>query len=327
MYPTGTRRMTSRPRAGSYSSRYAGSRRVRRSHRTGLGGVTWGYAGPRASFGVGVSTGHSHALGHRTRFGGRYDSPIYSYPSWGTYEGYIGSAPDYRVGYDLSVFDASGFRLSELHDVATANRMLEAARLERLALELLAEDRREARPAAQGERLQPSDRPAAEAAGDVAVATSVKTAIARGDAAFETGDYEAAREHYVRAIVEAGADPSVRIALGLADFALGRHADAARAVRWGAWHSPGLAGSAFDLRRAYGGPEDLQTHRSRLASFVDEHPKDADALFLLGFVRLFSGQRDEGIIDLQAYLKMPDHDVAVEPFVEQAGRLDVVAGD
>ncbi len=323
MYRTSARRATSRRQAGLYSGRYVGSRRRHRSHQTTLGRHGWASVGRRVSFGSGLSLGYYYPR-HFATYGGHYYSSHGYYPARGGYDGYIATYPEYRVGYDVAVsgaFDLSG---RAFQGTGTAGASLEAARLELLIEELLEEDRNARRDSAAKPDAR-HDRPTlkGESMGEPASTAPHRAAVQRGDAAFEAGDYAAAREDYIRAIVEAGDDASSRIALGLAEFALGHYGDAARAVRWGAARSPGLAQSAFDLRQAYGQQESLGSHRQRLASFVKAHPDDADALFLLGFVRLFSGERLAGLADLRAYLRMPEHDPAVAAFVEQAGLTDV----
>ncbi len=149
-------------------------------------------------------------------------------------------------------------------------------------------------------------------------ARQVGVALGRGDEAFEAGKYDLAREEYVRALVLAGEDASVRIALGLAEYALGSFADAAQAVRRGVARAPGLAASEFDLRAVYGVADDFSAHRRILEDHVAANPEDIDARFLLGFVKYFSGARDEGRRLLDAYLADPQRDEMVREFIETA---------
>ncbi len=165
---------------------------------------------------------------------------------------------------------------------------------------------------------QPADAPPAPTAEDADPAALVEAAIARGDAAFEAGSYQQAQEEYVRALVHAGDDAGVRVALGLAEYALGAYGDASAAIRRALADSGALARSDFDLRLVYGRPDDAEAHRRALEDYVAQNPADSDALFLLGFVRYFSGQRVEGAAMLKGYLQHPDHDRSTLAFIEAA---------
>ncbi len=153
-----------------------------------------------------------------------------------------------------------------------------------------------------------------------ALSTEAAIALGRGDKAFEQGAYDEAREEYVRAIVLAGEDAPSRIALGLAEYAIGSFNDAARAIRRGAAISPELAESAFSLNAAYGIADDRAVHRRALEDFARENPEDCDALFLLGFTRYFSGEREAGVEALVSYLQRADCDRSIAEFVARAQR-------
>ncbi|MCG8409408.1 MAG: hypothetical protein MI923_29740 [Phycisphaerales bacterium] len=160
--------------------------------------------------------------------------------------------------------------------------------------------------------------PPAQANGAVKRDRQVGIALGRGDKAFEDGDYDDAREEYVRAMVLAGDDARVRIALGLTEYALGSYVDASAAVRSGVSISPSLAQSSFAMKEIYGRPNDFTAHRQALEFYRKENPEDVHAMFLLGFVQYFSGQRSEGRAAFETYLANPQHDPAVEQFVEAA---------
>lgn len=146
----------------------------------------------------------------------------------------------------------------------------------------------------------------------------VGISLGRGDKAFEEGDYDDAREEYVRALVKAGDDARVRIALGLSEYALGAYTDASAAVRRGISISPGLAQSSFSMKKIYGQTEDFTAHRQALEIFVRENPEEIQAFFLLGFVQYFSDQRDKALTTFDTYLSQPRHDPDVRRFIEIA---------
>lgn len=156
---------------------------------------------------------------------------------------------------------------------------------------------------------------------DLERAMQAGVALGRGDKAFELGDYEDARDEYVRALVLADGDPRGQIALGLAEFARGEFVDAARAVRVGVARAPQLAESSFDLSDAYGVKEDLAAHKAALSKHLAEEPTDADALFLSGFIRFFSGDRAGGAEAMRRFRAMSASDsqpTDVDAFIENA---------
>ncbi|MCZ6817175.1 MAG: hypothetical protein O7F76_10855 [Planctomycetota bacterium] len=159
---------------------------------------------------------------------------------------------------------------------------------------------------------------------DIERAMQAGIALGRGDKSFQRGDYDDAREEYVRALVLADGDPRGQIALGLAEFARGKFADAARAVRVGVSRAPHLAESSFDLSDAYGVTEDLTAHQTALSEHLVRHPDDADALFLSGFVKFFSGDRAGGAEALEQSRAMSapeSHPTDGDGFIEKAATV------
>ena len=149
-------------------------------------------------------------------------------------------------------------------------------------------------------------------------ARELGNALGRGDKAFERGDYQDAREEYVRALVLARDDPRARIALGLAEFARGRYSDAARALRAGVARVPQIVDTSFDLTRAYGVPDDFAGHREALESHLRSDESDADAWFVAGFVRFFGGDRPGGLAAFDRYQSLAESDDAAAPFIARA---------
>lgn len=149
-------------------------------------------------------------------------------------------------------------------------------------------------------------------------ARELGNALGRGDKAFERGDYQDAREEYVRALVLARDDPRARIALGLAEFARGRYSDAARALRAGVARVPQIGETAFDLTQAYGVPDDLAGHREALEAHLQSNDSDVDAWFVAGFVRFFGGDRPGGLAAFDRYQSLAESDDAAAPFIARA---------
>lgn len=152
-------------------------------------------------------------------------------------------------------------------------------------------------------------------------ATTAGIMIGRGDMAFESGEYEKARDEYDIALSATGDEPSVRIALGLAEYAVGEYADAAAAIRRGVAGTPDLAESGFRLQNVYGQAEDILAHQQALYDHVDENPEDSDALFLLGFVQYFSDERSAARNTMGAYRSIVAHDEFADDFIESVMRI------
>ena len=269
------------------------------------------------------------------------------YPNPGRLDGYLWHSPRYALSYPSpSVYDGGTYR-AVYDEFWPANDALAGVSLERLddagsggytdpwserrsaslVVDALERFRRardaEARDETESPVKKPDEietRPGKTSVRDAAAEAErnglIVSALRRGDRAFEIGEYDQAREEYVRALVLAGDDASVRIALGLAEYALGAYADASQAVRRGVANAPGLAQSAFDLAQVYGRANELAAHRRALVDFQRENPEDVHSLFLLGFVQFFSGQKDEGRATLDAYLSKPSHDPTVTRFIE-----------
>ncbi len=170
--------------------------------------------------------------------------------------------------------------------------------------------------AAESEASSATEDDAALTSQDLHRATAAGIAIGRGDKAFEQGAYEQARAEYRQAIDAVGDEPGLRIALGLSDYALGSFGDAARAIRRGVARSPELAKSDFHLLDVYGRMTDADLHRRALDNYVSQHPEDADALFVLGFVQFFSGQRHSARTTFGAYRSIVPHDDLADSFIE-----------
>lgn len=173
-------------------------------------------------------------------------------------------------------------------------------------------DRTDSPPAKDADAV--ARRPAA----DPDRARKLGNALGRGDKAFELGDYDDAREEYVRALVLAQDDARAQLALGLAEFARGQYADSARALRAGVARVPHLAETSFDLAKAYGVEDDLARHRASLNAHLKDHPRDADAWFLAGFVRYFAGDRVEGVAALDRFLALAQDNAPEAAFVARA---------
>lgn len=324
------------------------------------GGFHHGGAGPRAgaafraaSFGGGYrpggydshkfySTGgyhHAHRVGHVGRsiqhrhvgsivcgrgfgLGVHYPYTFFNYPYCGPYYGdFYWKYPRYSIGY--SYYESEAPFVYRYDDYWPANDALEGLIQETLPDGAVdeAEKADDDIPAELLPPLPDADQDASPPGPrESALSNEAAIAMGRGDKSFEQGNYDEAREEYVRAIVLAGEDAPTRIALGLAEYALGSFSDAARAIRRGVAISPELAESTFSLDAVYGIVDDRAAHRRALEDFARENPEDCDALFLVGFTRYFAGEREAGVETLVSYLKRTECDRSITEFVIRARR-------
>lgn len=235
--------------------------------------------------------------------------PLYLNTNYGFYGGIAYDAYVYDEGYDVFEPLAADVEMTE-EEIAVADEALVERNRAAIQSEALDEfGHKQAGGAEAPNGMSPEAQARAQEIGE---------ALGQGDRAFEEGRYDEARDKYVRAVVLAGEDSSVRIALGLAEFALGSYGDSSSAIRRGVARSPSLASSSFELRAVYGKQEDFEAHRRVLEDHVAANPDDVEAKFLLGFVNFYSGNREEGKQQLAAYLDDPRHDDAVREFIMTA---------
>ena len=139
----------------------------------------------------------------------------------------------------------------------------------------------------------------------------------RGDQQFKVGNYYAAREEYTRALVLAGEDSGVRIAFGMSEMALGHYADASRAFRQAVSTEPTLDPASIDISQAYARPADFETDLRNVEAALARNPFDADALFVLGFLKACSGNPIGGRAVFDRYTALRSADPAVRPFIQR----------
>jgi len=121
----------------------------------------------------------------------------------------------------------------------------------------------------------------------------------------------------MQALVLAEEDPGVRISFGLAQFALGRYTDASRCMQRAACGPPILDPASIDLRRAYGPAGGFEEQLSRLERHVAEHAEDADAVFLLGFIKAATNEPAAGAELLRRFASMSRVDPMLAPYIER----------
>ncbi len=148
-------------------------------------------------------------------------------------------------------------------------------------------------------------------------ATLAGMAVGRGDAAFHRAAYADAREHYLRATVALPDEAGPHIAHGLACFALGDYAAAARSLRTGFDRAPDLAQAEIDLRDLYGKPSDFERQVRSLDEHLIARPNHAEAWFVKGFVCHYTGKDAAARSGFQRYRTLVSEDLLADAFIDR----------
>lgn len=114
--------------------------------------------------------------------------------------------------------------------------------------------------------------------------------LASGDASFKRSDYAHAVQTFGEAAVRYPQHPIAYFAHGHSLFALGRYAEAASAIRDGMARYPDWGNVRMNRRSFYTDPAEFDAQFHHLEAWVEAHPEDADALFLLGYHYYFTQQ-------------------------------------
>jgi len=115
-------------------------------------------------------------------------------------------------------------------------------------------------------------------------------AIVLGDMHFREGNYEGADEQYTFAQRRDPSNPVGWLAAGHARFAMGKYAEAAKALRSGIAAFGKLSSVNMDRRDFYGDPDQFYDQLAKLEEFTKQTPEHSEALFLLGYNYYFSGR-------------------------------------
>jgi hypothetical protein len=115
-----------------------------------------------------------------------------------------------------------------------------------------------------------------------------------GRAAFASGEYGRAAEHFERASAADRADAMLYFLQAQAKFAAGKYAEAVTSIRDGLARDPKWPTSAFDPVALYGDrPERFVVHLLALRKADAANPNQATLEFLLGYELWFSGEKVE----------------------------------
>ena len=152
-------------------------------------------------------------------------------------------------------------------------------------------------------------------AGDYGV-SSPQDVLALGSQYFAQGDYQQAKDSFLKAMIAQPENPQARFAYGQALFALGQYQSAAEAIRQGLALDLTWPQVEMDLRGAYGDPSEFARQLGKLESYLAAHPEDADARFLLGYNLYFSGQKDRAREEFSKLAQANPLDKAPELFLD-----------
>lgn len=162
---------------------------------------------------------------------------------------------------------------------------------------------------------EPVEEPAAET-------MTTENLLRLGDYHFRKGEYDRSVELYTQALESLPGDPTVRLALGDALFALSDYHYASYMIRQALDLDAGWVARPVDKREFYEDPTDFERQLRRLERYVESHPFDEAALFLLGYNYYSTGQPTIAK-DFFLRVKIVNGDAEyVDPFIEAADRKD-----
>jgi Tfp pilus assembly protein PilF len=114
-----------------------------------------------------------------------------------------------------------------------------------------------------------------------------------GDKHFRNGKYHQALQRYKKATATAADHAQAYFRQGLAHLALGKYERATQAFQRGLQLKPDWPQSGFLLDELYQNDRPKAEHRRALLLWLDEHPLDADAHFMLGVHRFLNGEHEQ----------------------------------
>jgi len=146
--------------------------------------------------------------------------------------------------------------------------------------------------------------------------TGSQDPLALGSQYFAQGDYQQARDSFLKAMVAQPNNPKARFAYGQTLLALGQYQSAAEAIRQGLALDLTWPQVQMDLRSAYGDPSEFARQLGKLETYLAAHPEDADARFLLAYNLYFSGQKDRAREEFSRLAQANPLDKAPELFLD-----------
>ncbi|MCI0621003.1 MAG: tetratricopeptide repeat protein [Acidobacteria bacterium] len=123
-----------------------------------------------------------------------------------------------------------------------------------------------------------------------------------GSSFFKNADYQTAAKLFKRAIDLDQKLPVVHIAYGDSLFALGRFDEATQAILTGLEIYPKYAENPINRREFYNNPSEFDRQLRNLENYVNSHPSNLNARFLLGYNYFFTQAYEKAEEQLEAVL-------------------------
>ncbi len=139
-----------------------------------------------------------------------------------------------------------------------------------------------------------------------------------GDRHFKKGNYRKAAERYRKAESQAPDIPDVYFRQGFAELGVGRYAEAVVAMQEGLELNPDWPNSGFVLEELYPSPEAKRDVFRELHAHLEDHPHDADALYLLSVLRHFDGQAEAAEVGFRRVVQLTGLGHHAQPFLPPA---------
>ena len=123
-----------------------------------------------------------------------------------------------------------------------------------------------------------------------------------GSSFFKNADYQTAAKLFKKAIDLDQKLPVVHIAYGDSLFALGRFDEATQAILTGLEIYPKYAENPINRREFYNNPSEFDRQLRNLENYVNTHPSNLNARFLLGYNYFFTQAYEKAEEQLKAVL-------------------------
>ncbi len=150
---------------------------------------------------------------------------------------------------------------------------------------------------------------------------------AQADAAASVADYESARRLYVRAMLGRPSDADLQLSYALVHLGLGEYTIAAVAVRRSLAMAPDLMDAPPDLRTSVPTRGRLAEQIGRLEEYLAGSTADAEAWFLLGYLRYAGRNHVAAVEALQRAVSLSADDVVAALLHDAAMRAYLQAVD
>ena len=149
-------------------------------------------------------------------------------------------------------------------------------------------------------------------------------ALLLGDMHFKEGNFEGAEEQYLIAQKRKPGSAVPMLAIGHARFAMRDYAGAAKGLRSGLAAYGKLSSLSMDRRDFYAEPKTFYAHLAALEKFVEQHPDDSNAFFVLGYNYYFSERSSLSKEAFERTLELQPNDPQSREFLKLLGKDPVI---